>query len=512
MDHSSNVCRGAALQRPSLVGGRGLRNQMNLSQSLCVWSVAVALAAAAVRAESVRTYCTETPLIELQQRFVDMRFGMFIHFNMATFQDREWGDPAGPVEAFSPTGLDTDQWATAARSAGMRFGCLTTRHHDGFCLWPTKSGGDSVAMTSHKTDVVRAYVDSFRKAGLSVGLYYSILDLRGDVRHFNVTPAKIERIKTELTKLLTNYGDISFLIFDGWDAPWSRISYDEVPFDEIYALVKQLQPNCLISELNASQYPPSALFYTDIKSFEQNAGQELPRESELPALSCVTLTNGWFWKQGDENRPLKSAEQVVDAWLRPQNERHCVQICNAAPNREGRLAPNVVARLKEIGERWRHEGPMSKLSPATVITTRNLAARRPIHAGESPDTRGPDLVNDGDFGNSWYLPSGRDEGWIEVELPAGTSFNTLVLSEPVGRWGDYRASRIRRIVFEGASDGGAWRELATTDDTSPVRVIPIPRTTARRVRIRLIASADTPHVSEVGIYNEPDRKLSSAPE
>src|SRR6266566_7876411 len=74
-------------------------------------------------------------LLALQQSFVDLRFGMFLHFNMATFQDREWGDPRSQPDLFHPTALDTDQWATAAKSAKMTWGCLTTRHHDGFCLW-----------------------------------------------------------------------------------------------------------------------------------------------------------------------------------------------------------------------------------------------------------------------------------------------------------------------------------------------------------------------------------------
>src|SRR5580704_18973269 len=134
-------------------------------------------------------------LQDLQQRFVDLRFGMFVHFNMATFQDREWGDPTSPAELFRPSALDTDQWAEAARSAGMTWGCLTTKHHDGFCIWPTKTKATSVGQTSPATDVVRAYVDSFRRAGLRVGLYYSILSLRDDIRHFNVTPAKISLIK-----------------------------------------------------------------------------------------------------------------------------------------------------------------------------------------------------------------------------------------------------------------------------------------------------------------------------
>src|SRR5271154_7470929 len=102
-------------------------------------------------------------LLELQQRFVDLRFGIFLHFNMATFQDREWGDPTSLPDLFRPTALETDQWAAAALSANMTWGCLTTRHHDGFCIWPTKTEAASVGLTSHSTDVVRAYVSSFRK-------------------------------------------------------------------------------------------------------------------------------------------------------------------------------------------------------------------------------------------------------------------------------------------------------------------------------------------------------------
>src|ERR1700747_2669032 len=121
------------------------------------------------------------PLLDLQQRFVDLRFGMFLHFNMATFQDREWGDPTSPLDLFHPTALDTDQWAAAALSANMTWGCLTTRHHDGFCIWPTKTEAASVGRATYLTDVVRAYVNSFRKAGLRVGLYYSVSSLRATI-------------------------------------------------------------------------------------------------------------------------------------------------------------------------------------------------------------------------------------------------------------------------------------------------------------------------------------------
>jgi len=444
-------------------------------------------------------YHADKPLLTLQQEFLDLRFGMFLHFNMATFQDREWGDPTGPTEAFDPTDLDTDQWAVAAKSAGMTYGCLTTKHHDGFCIWPTKTKSDSILQTPKKIDVVRAYADSFRKHGLKVGLYFSILDLRGDIRHFNVTPEKIQRIKDQLTELLTNYGEIDVLIFDGWDAPWSRIPYDEVPFAEIYALVKRLQPNCLISELNASQYPNSALYYSDIKAFEQNAGQHLPGDSSIPAQSCVTLTDGWFWKQSDAEAELKPVERIVKEWLIPQNDQHCNLILNAPPNREGKLAPNVLATLAAIGKAWKHSGPAAKIDPSVVITTPNLAAGQPIHGNNAPETVGPDQANDGNFGSSW-CPEGQD-GWLEISFRRPVEFNTLVLVEPVGR-GEYKESRIKSYRFQ-KWEGNAWVDVALGGTPSRVQIHTVPRTKTSKLRLSFEGKQDNPHIADIGVYNEP---------
>src|SRR5260221_4220393 len=112
------------------------------------------------------------PLLELQQDFVDLRFGMFNHFNLATFQDREWGDPHDPPTVFAPTALDTDQWACAAKSAEMTSGCLTPKHHARFCLSPTSPPAASIKPTHDRVDVVRSYVDSFRREGLKVAFHF----------------------------------------------------------------------------------------------------------------------------------------------------------------------------------------------------------------------------------------------------------------------------------------------------------------------------------------------------
>jgi alpha-L-fucosidase len=438
-------------------------------------------------------------MLELQQRFVDLRFGMFLHFNMATFQDREWGDPTSQPSLFHPTALDTDQWAAAAKSAKMTWGCLTTRHHDGFCIWPTKTGGNSVAQTADKTDVVRAYVDSFRNSGLRVGLYYSILSLRDDIRHFNVTPEKIQLIKDELTELFSNYGEIDILITDGWDAPWSRISYEEVPFQVIYRHIKAIQPQCLICDLNAATYPAGGLYYSDIKAFEQNAGQHVPQGSDLPALSCVTITDGWFWKQADINGHLKPAETVVNEWLVPLNRRHCNLILNAPPTREGRLAPNVVDRLAEIGRLWNPEPPAPRLVSHPIITTANLTEGKPILASSSPDTVGPDLANDGSFRTAWSPDESDKQPWLEVDLQSEQRVSAVAL---VQGQQDSHASSIASFHFE-SWNGSAWVTIAESHSPVTTTILSIQPVLVRKVRVHFERGAGSFSVVDIGLYNEP---------
>ena len=223
---------------------------------------------------------------------------MFIHFNMPTYVDQDWPDPDASPELFNPTALDCRQWARAARSAGMTYGCLTTKHHSGFCIWDTKTTSYGVMHSPFGRDVVREFVDAFRAEGLGVALYYSILDTHHRLRPGWITPEHVQLIKAQLRELLTGYGPIQAIIIDGWDAPWSRISYDQIPFEDIYCLIKSLQPECLVMDLNAAKYPAETLFYTDIKSYEQGAGQHISKKTNrLPALSCLPLQASWFWKK-----------------------------------------------------------------------------------------------------------------------------------------------------------------------------------------------------------------------
>jgi alpha-L-fucosidase len=465
------------------------------------WGAMTQKTALAVAALRPRTDSQQS-MRRLQQNFADLRFGMYIHLNMATYEGREWGDPKTSPAIFNPRHLDTDQWARAALSAGMSYGCLTTKHHDGFCLWPTATSSPSVKQAAYREDIVRAYVDSFRRHGLKVCLYFSILDLRANIRPYVITPEKIAMIRDQLTELLTNYGEITALVIDGWNAAWSRISYEEMPFLDIYNHVKALQPNCLVSDYNEGRFPAPALYYSDVKQYEQHAGQAIPPHSIIPSQSANTLQSVWFWKESFPTEALRPAAQVVNEWLIPFNQRHCNLILNVAPNREGRFDQNAIDRLAAIGQLWKERQPAPQLEPAVVITTPNLTFAQPSYASSIADTSGPDLANDNNPGTYWIAGEGQTSGWLELHLERPTAFDTVTVIEPV-YLDDYgTTSRIVSHRVEVRSRG-TWQTILERG-VGGVNVYRVPKTTAERIRLIVSGRELSPGVAEFGLYaNDP---------
>lgn len=224
-----------------------------------------------------------------QKNYVDLRFGMFIHYNMGTYHDQEWVTPGQDPLSFNPEHVNTDQWAQAAKSAGIKYTVLTTKHHDGFALWPTKYGNYNVMNSSYKKDIVRQYVDSMRAQGILPGLYFSIWDRQQGIEKGSVSRADIEFIKGQLTELLTNYGEIPVLIIDGW--AW-EMGHNEVPYQEIRELIKRLQPNILIVDHNGQTQP----WDEDIIYFEEPKGVWAPDNNSYAANQGMPLvSNQWFW-------------------------------------------------------------------------------------------------------------------------------------------------------------------------------------------------------------------------
>ncbi len=435
-------------------------------------------------------------LHELQQAFVDLRFGMFIHYNMPTYSTEDWPDPDMPASAFAPTQLDCRQWARAAKSAGMTYGCLTTKHHSGFCIWDTKTTDYNSMQSPAHTDVVRQYVDAFRQEGLAVMLYFSILDTHHRIRPGHIKPRKhTDFIKAQLKELLTGYGDITALIIDGWDAPWSRISYDEISFSEIYAFVKSLQPNCLVMDLNAAKYPREALFYTDIKSYEQGAGQKISTsENRLPALACLPIQRTWFWKESMPTDQLKDVRWLVEENIRPYNNAYCNFILNVAPNRAGLMDDNALDALRQIGRLWHNEGPTQPVPDCEApIVGKNIAKHRPTEYSWSNDYGIGDFANDDDFSSAWTSHPSVGEPWWEVDLGGRKSISLVtIVEETQGSMQTYRLEY---------KQGNSWQTLFEgTALECRVKQHRFPPVKAEKVRIVITRHRGKLALSEVGVY------------
>lgn len=445
-------------------------------------------------------------LNELQQDFLDLRFGMFIHYNIPTYSEQDWPDPQTSVSVFNPKYLDCNQWAEAAKSANMKYGCLTTKHHSGFCIWNTKTTDYNIMNSPLKRDIVKEYVDAFRKNGLRPFLYYSILDTHHNIRPGWIMKEHVDFIKAQLTELLTNYGDIDVLIIDGWDARWSRISYEDIPFKEIYHHIKSLQPNCLVCEHNAGKYPSTELFYTDIKQYEQNAGQLIPRETNcLPAQSGLPINKNWFWKENFPMSPVKSAEFVVYDNLIPLNDAHCNFILNVAPNRDGLIDENVVQELRKIGKLWKYPGPSKKLGKVRCpIISSNLAKGKRMNSSWSFDVRISDLANDDDFLTFWTAYEAVDKAFLEVDLGVETDINAVGFAEADIVWSypNNNGSRIKKykiLYFH----KNAWSELPIEQDyLNMVRIHRFPMVQTSKIRILFEDYIPGLSVREIFVYNE----------
>ncbi len=435
-------------------------------------------------------------LTRLQQKFVGMRFGMFIHFNMPTFADADWPDPDMPVSAFNPTKLDCGQWADAALSANMSYGCLTTKHHSGFCIWDTKTTEYNVMNSPLKKDVVREYVNAFRKKGLRVMLYYSILDTHHQLRRNALTRAHIEMVKAQITELLSNYGEIDALIIDGWDAPWSRISYDDIPFSDVYRLVKKLQPQCVMMDLNGAKYPAEGLFYSDIKTYEMGAGQRLSKETNrMPALACLPMQKSWFWKTAFPKEAVKDPVMLVNDVLVPLNNASCNFILNVAPNREGLFDANALAALKVIGNLWKNSGkPVSPVATGAPIISGNLAKGQLAKSSWSEDSEIMDFANDDDFSTAWVSNSRVTHPWLEIDFDREKAFNSIAVTQ--------KTAVIKSFRLEYFAAGN-WIPLAGGRMEERVKILRFPTVSGQKLRLSVDEMSGPPAISEFGIYNEP---------
>lgn len=310
-------------------------------------------------------------LLELQKHFVNLRFGTIIHFNSGTIQFNaspivDWefdhenaGEPRRyPFDEkdWNPAHIDCEQWAAVAKSAGCRFAVYVAKHHEGFATWPTAYSEHCVRNAANKTDVVAAYLNAFRNAGLEAGLYFSILDLTAGINRHSCTEEQKKMIKGQLTELLTNYGEIPFLVMDGWNAPWGGPSYDALPFEELDSHIKSIQPNCLVMNIGWTKDVQGS----DVLFFENGAGQEVHDGFEGPGILCQKLTRTWMWRETDRTTLTHNADWALERMNRyfPRNVNF---ILNLTPNQEGGIDENLAAEYAKIGQTFRMPAPLQEI-------------------------------------------------------------------------------------------------------------------------------------------------------
>ena len=293
--------------------------------------------------------------------FINLRLGTFIHFNSATFQfnrtddviDWEYdNENSGEARKYpfcekdwNPTKLDCTEWAQVAKSAGCAFAALTAKHHEGFSIWNSEYTSHCVKNASVTTDVVKEYLDAFREEGIVAGLYFSILDLTHGIGRKSCTQEQKQFIKNQLTELLTNYGEIPFIMVDGWGSPWGGPSFDALPFEELDAHVKSIQKDCLLMNIGALD----DIAHTDIAFFENAAGQEVAPDFAGPGVSCNKLTRTWFWRHDDPKTPCTDANWAIEK----MNEYFPINVnfmLNLSPNTNGRIDENLKNEFEKIGK------------------------------------------------------------------------------------------------------------------------------------------------------------------
>ncbi|MFD0962022.1 alpha-L-fucosidase [Paenibacillus chungangensis] len=294
-----------------------------------------------------------------QLAFQDWEFGLFVHFGLRTFYEgyADFDERPMSPEAFRPDGLDCEQWIRTAKEAGMQYAVLTAKHHDGFSNWPTAYSSFSVTASPWKEgkgDVVGEFVAACRQHGVKPGLYYSPFDGSAD---FYAADAKAydDYFVNQITELLTGYGDIDILWFDGCGSEGHQ--YD---WPRIIREIRRMQPNILIFNMGDPDFrwvgnedgiaPVPCWNVVDSTDFSilTDEKEKLEGPLWLPAECDVQMRSNWFYSDSDEHT-LKSKDELVGLYYQSVG-RGCNLLLNIGPDREGLLPAPDVERLKELGE------------------------------------------------------------------------------------------------------------------------------------------------------------------
>lgn len=443
----------------------------------------------------------------------ELEFYMFIHFNMNTFTDMEWGLGGEAPTTFNPTALDCRQWARIAKENGMKAIILTAKHHDGFCLWPSDYTEHSVKNSPWKNgegDVLRELADACKEYDLKFGVYLSPWD-RNHAEYGR--PEYITYFRNQLRELLTEYGDIFEVWFDGANGGTGyygganeerkvdrKTYYDWPGTTEI---IRELQPDALIfsdagpdirwvgneegwanktnwGTLNKEKVWPGFPDYLQLRSGHEDGTHWIPAEAD------VSTRPGWYYHPADDHK-VKSLNHLLDIYYQSVG-RNSTLLLNFPVDTRGLIHEQDIEQIKKLSE------------TLSADFANNLALGKAITASQIRENHslfGADQVNDANSETYWTTDDSVLTASLTIDFGEATEFNRFVLQEYIAL-----GQRVQAFSLD-AWTGEKWTEIASETTVGYKRIMRLPNTVASKIRLNITESKACPLISTVEVYFAP---------
>ncbi|WP_323821376.1 alpha-L-fucosidase [Algoriphagus sp. C2-6-M1] len=475
----------------------------------------------------ILTFCQEkvappSPVLPIpdakQIAWQELEYYGFVHFNMNTFSDREWGFGDEKPEMFNPTDLQPRQWAQVAAEAGMKGLIITAKHHDGFVIWPSAYTEHSIKNSPWKDgkgDLIKELAEACKEYGLKFGIYYSPWD-RNHPDYGK--PEYITYMRNQLTELLSNYGDIFEVWFDGANGgdgyygganevrKVDKLTYYDWP--NTYKLVRELQPGAMMF----SDGGPDVRWVGNEHGFAyETTWSNLMRDSVyagmpeypekyatgqengthwVPAEADVSIRPGWYYHKYEDHK-VKTLPELLEIYYKSIG-RNSSLLINFPVDTRGLIHENDVEAILKFGEKIKEDFAVNLVAKASVSAD--------VERGSGYEAKN---VQDEDYETYWTTPDGGKTGEITIDFGSKTTFNRLLIQEytPLGQ-------RVKAFVLEKESDGN-WEKITEGTTVGHKRILPFPDVSASKIRVRFTDGKDIPVISKIGIYNAP--KLLLAP-
>ncbi|MBS7231331.1 alpha-L-fucosidase [Flavobacterium psychroterrae] len=443
----------------------------------------------------------------------EMEFYAFVHFSLNTFTNKEWGYGDESPELFNPTNLDVRQWAKVVKESGMKGIILVAKHHDGFCLWPSAYTERSVKNSPWKNgkgDLIKELAAACKEYNLKLGLYLSPWDRnRADYGK----PEYVTYFRNQLKELLTNYGDVFEMWFDGangGDGYYAGANetrkintLEYYNWDETYKLIYKIAPKTLVwgvgpsearwigneegragktnwSLLRQKDELAGKVHYTEFMSGHEDGEKWVPGEAD------VSIRPGWFYHAVEDDK-VRSLDEMVDIYYESIG-RNATLLLNLPVDRRGLIHENDQARLKELVSTIK-EDFKKELLAGTNITADNVRGNSNEFAAKN--------ATDQNRNSYWATDDNIKTTSIVFEFNKPTTLNRIVLQEYIKL-----GQRVKAFNVEAKIDG-KWKNVANETTIGYKRILRIDKVTASALKINITDSKASIVISNIQAFNAP---------